>query len=113
MKIDHTIYNHQMKPSMTVTRPTLIPAICLLGLAIPVWLAEAAAPVPVEEPVLRLPLLLARVPVAPEVADAGTELVAWASKVWPIVGRATLPLTSHADSETPEGVRVFQWLERF
>ena len=115
---------------MTVTRPTLMPAICLLGLAIPVWLAEAAAPVPVEEPVLRLPLLLVRVPVAPEVADAGTELVAWASKVWPIVGRATLPLTSHAmevyaghsgaefegeyaDSETPEGVRVFQWLERF
>ena len=31
-----TTYNHQMKPSMTVTRPTLMPAICLLGLAIPV-----------------------------------------------------------------------------
>jgi hypothetical protein len=29
-------YNHQMKPSMTLTRPTLIPAICLLGLAMPV-----------------------------------------------------------------------------
>lgn len=54
------IYNHQMNPSMTVTRPTLIPAICLLGLAIPVWLAEAAVPVllPVARPVpvLRLPL---------------------------------------------------------
>jgi hypothetical protein len=52
------IYNHQMNPSMTVTKPTPIPAICLLGLAIPVWLAEAAVPVllPVELPVLRLPL---------------------------------------------------------
>jgi hypothetical protein len=55
-------YSHQMKPSITLTRPALMPAICLLGLAIPVWLAEAAAPVllpvllPVREPVLRLPL---------------------------------------------------------
>jgi hypothetical protein len=32
----NTNYSHQMKPSMTETRPALMPAICLLGLAIPV-----------------------------------------------------------------------------
>jgi hypothetical protein len=74
-------YNHQMKPSMTLTRPTLMPAICLLGLAMPVWLAEAAAPVllpvadPEREPVLRLPLPV-WVPLAPEVGAA--ELEPWA-----------------------------------
>ena len=34
-----------MKPSITETRPAPMPAICLLGLPIPVWVAEVADPV--------------------------------------------------------------------
>lgn len=83
-----------MKPSMTATRPALIPAISLLPDALPFLVAEAEAAVPVA------------VPVAVLVADAVPEEVALAMlSVWPMEGRETSPSTSQppAVDEGQEG----------
>lgn len=97
---------------MTPARPTPIFLTSLAGLAAPVLVALLAA----------VPVL---VPVPPAVMLERTA----ASNVWPSVGSATAPLTSHtsdvkpghsgaerdgvyADFLTPVGVRVAHWLFR-
>ena len=105
----NSIYNHQMKPSITATRPAPMPAISLPGLAMPVWLADAAVPVPEAAllelpPPLRLVLAAPLLPLIPAVAvpleaavPAVMEEATCALYVWPKVGRATLPLTAQSD----------------
>ena len=91
----------------------------------PVALALDAAAVPAAVPEA-VPLDLAAVPVA---VPARIEELTAALKVWPKVGRATLPLTfqrplveaghaggerlgEYAEAFTPDGERVFHWLLR-